>query len=54
MGLVCSLCQVWKLVQETQSYRLCEKSWLQLMCCAVCLLQGHNFRRKNGVQEGEF
>ena len=24
--------------------RLVEQSWLQLMCCAICLPHGHNFR----------
>ena len=24
--------------------RLLEQSWLQLMCCAICLLHGCNFR----------
>ena len=31
--------------------RLVEQSWLQLMCCAICLLCGCNFRCWEEVQE---
>ena len=32
-----------------QWYKLVKWSWLQLMCCAVCLSHNHNFRRLNEV-----
>ena len=31
--------------------KLVEQSWLQLMCCAICLLCGCNFRCWEEVQE---
>ena len=30
---------------------LVERPWLQLMCCAVCLPHGRNFRREREVRE---
>ena len=32
--------------------RLVERPWLQLMCCAVCLPHGHNFRWRREVRVG--
>jgi len=29
---------------DSEMSRLAEQSWLQLMCCAVCLPRGCNFR----------
>ena len=29
---------------DSEMSRLVEQPWLQLMCCTVCLLRGHNFR----------
>ena len=29
---------------DSEMSRLAEQPWLQLMCCAVCLLCGHNFK----------
>ena len=29
---------------DSEMSRLVEQSWLQLMCCAVCLPRGRNFR----------
>ena len=29
---------------DSEMSRLVEQPWLQLMCCAVCLLRGRNFR----------
>jgi len=29
---------------DSEMSGLVERPWLQLMCCAVCLLHGHNFR----------
>jgi len=31
---------------------LVEQPWLQLMCCAVCLLHGHNFRWWEEIWDG--
>jgi len=29
---------------DSEMSGLVERPWLQLMCCAVCLLRGRNFR----------
>ncbi len=29
---------------DSEMDRLVKQSWLQLMCCTVCLPHGHNFR----------
>ena len=29
---------------DLETSRLVERPWLQLMCCAICLPCGHNFR----------
>ena len=29
---------------DSEWSRLVEQPWLQLMCCTICLLHGHNFR----------
>ena len=31
---------------------LVERPWLQLMCCAICLPRGHNFRWRRGSPSG--
>jgi len=37
---------------DSEMSRLVERPWLQLMCCAVCLPHGHNFRWKRGSPSG--
>ena len=40
-----------KIVSVQVSYN----TWLQLMCCTICLPHGHNFRERDKVQgEGEY
>ena len=36
---------------DSEMSGLVERPWLQLMCCAICLLHGRNFRRR-GVRVG--
>jgi len=37
---------------DSEMSRLVERPWLQLMCCAVCLPRGHNFRWKEESLSG--
>jgi len=37
---------------DSEMSRLMEQSWLQLICCAVCLLRGRNFRWREESPSG--
>ena len=37
---------------DSEMSGLVERPWLQLMCCAVCLPHGYNFRWRREVQVG--
>jgi len=40
---------------DSEISRLVERPWLQLMCCTVCLLHGHNFRwREESLSRSEY
>ena len=54
---VMSCCQAWftpgwKSAECTQMSGLVERPWLQLMCCAVCLPHGCNFRWRRESPSG--
>jgi len=42
LGMVYTRVKVHRM--DLEMSRLVEQPWLQLMCCAICLLHGHNFR----------
>ena len=48
-------CQVWFIPRkkvhrvDSEMYGLIEQSWLQLICCTICLLYSHNFRWEKEV-----
>ena len=37
---------------DSEMSGLVERPWLQIMCCAICLLHGYNFRWKRGSLSG--
>jgi len=49
-GMVHTGVEVYRIDSEMSG--LVEQPWLQLMCCAVCLPRGHNFRWWGEVQDG--